>query len=195
MSDLNFSPLLTTIMNHLTCTNCKDLFNTEERQPLLLPTCGHSVCVQCMSKILQDNPKELRCPEDGQPCDFYNQSKGIKSFPLNRAVLKAMKAHLELTRTSQGFPKPESLSELERKDSQTCFNDFCFNHKQKFSLICFTEKKLICADCALFGDHKDHEFMKIDLYRDNIKDKFKSLAAEMEGTEKDDLQNINQQEY
>lgn len=29
---------------------------------------------------------------------------------------------------------------------------------------------MICADCALFGNHKDHEFMKMKEYRQNIRE-------------------------
>lgn len=36
----------------LTCESCEERFNEEDRQPVILPDCGHTFCEQCVSKVL-----------------------------------------------------------------------------------------------------------------------------------------------
>ena len=42
-------------------------------------------------------------------------------------------------------------------------------HKKKKDLICLKDNKLICYDCALFGNHKNHEFKKLENFEKEIK--------------------------
>jgi hypothetical protein len=36
----------------LTCESCEERFNDQEKQPVILPDCGHTFCEQCTGKLL-----------------------------------------------------------------------------------------------------------------------------------------------
>ena len=44
--------------------------------------------------------------------------------------------------------QPDSIPEFE----------MCPTHKRKLEIICIDDKVRICSNCALFGNHKNHEF-------------------------------------
>ena len=37
-------------LEEMKCSLCKELYNETNRTPMLLPACGHSVCLQCLSE-------------------------------------------------------------------------------------------------------------------------------------------------
>ena len=37
----------------------------------------------------------------------------------------------------------------------------CLLHQKPLDIICLEEKIMICAECALFGLHKDHSFTTV----------------------------------
>ena len=37
----------------------------------------------------------------------------------------------------------------------------CLLHQKPLDIICLEEKIMICAECALFGMHKDHSFTTV----------------------------------
>lgn len=39
---------------------------------------------------------------------------------------------------------------------------------------------MICSDCALFGSHKDHEFMKMNDYRVKISEMIEKFENDLE---------------
>lgn len=39
--------------------------------------------------------------------------------------------------------------------------NFCLSHHKNCDLVCLTDKKVICSDCVLFGEHREHKYQKI----------------------------------
>ena len=38
--------------------------------------------------------------------------------------------------------------------------NYCFKHEKEAELICLTDKTLICTECVLFDNHKNHDYVK-----------------------------------
>lgn len=98
-------------MKHLVCSKCKDYFDLKEKKPYLLPSCGHSLCAKCLLTLINQNSEEIICPEDDEPCDFYDKAKGIESFPVNKAIQKFL-----LKNKGKNLAQEESSCESEVED-------------------------------------------------------------------------------
>ena len=55
----------------------------------------------------------------------------------------------------------------------------------EFDLICLSDNKMICQHCALFGDHKNHNFRKIEDYCKEVNLELNQLVKSMDKTDKD----------
>lgn len=55
----------------------------------------------------------------------------------------------------------------------------CTDHYKKKELICLTDNCLICPECALFGQHRNHEFKKkkefVNFYKNRIPELLEDL--------------------
>lgn len=41
--------------------------------------------------------------------------------------------------------------------------------------MCLTDKKVICSDCVLFGEHREHKYQKIMELQDVVIEKLKEF--------------------
>lgn len=41
-------------------------------------------------------------------------------------------------------------------------DDTCLIHQKPLEIVCIRDKTKICSTCAIFGDHKGHDFKSID---------------------------------
>lgn len=49
------------------CKICQSPFDLSENLPVILPTCGHTYCKQCLERMLrQSTLRTIICPEDGK---------------------------------------------------------------------------------------------------------------------------------
>lgn len=46
--------------------------------------------------------------------------------------------------------------------------ELCPKHKRKLEIICIDDRVRVCANCALFGEHKGHEVRQEDEVIDEI---------------------------
>ena len=156
-------------MNELICTICKSDFDIKEKMPRLLPCCGHTFCSECLEKILKINKKTFQCPFDKKEMDLDNN--GVKNFPINFAL----RAYI-----NQKKKKKEKKKEKKNKNKKGCKL-----HKMEFDLICLSDNKMICQHCALFGDHKNHDFRRIEDYCNEIFVELNQVEKSMDKTDKD----------
>ena len=56
----------------------------------------------------------------------------------------------------------------------------CLEHQAIADLICHTDQKIICSNCALFGVHKGHNYVKFEDFRNDCRGKIQSLKSEFE---------------
>lgn len=81
------------------------------------------------------------------------------------------------------------MHNLRLKDSQMRHSDtgktpqFCTEHQTVANMVCLTDHKVICSNCALFGVHKGHDYCKFDHFLEECRGKFKTLRSEVEKTE------------
>ena len=166
-------------MNELLCSICNLEFNLEEKMPRLLPDCGHSFCQSCVEQLIK-NSKEPSCPEDGKLVTSYTEYKGLSSFPLNYSLKKIL------------LNKAVDTTKDNRINDYSGIQ-FCSKHKKVSDLICYSDLSVICSDCALFGDHKGHDFVKNDSFNLDFKNKFALLEKKYEELDSK-LKNINNNE-
>ena len=155
-------------MINLICTSCKTDFN-EENQPRLFPDCGHTFCSSCVSILIQ-NKTQVECPEDGLSNSHFSVEKGMESFPINCSLLKLMSKR----QTSRKSPRRFRI-ELENYDKR----DLCRDHNKTSDIVCLTDKTMICHKCALFGEHKTHEYKEIDDFKMLVQEKVKKVNSEV----------------
>lgn len=68
-------------MSALECSVCTELFDSDDHQPMILPTCGHGFCSQCITELYQNSyDSDITCPECRQLTSYY-------SVILNRPLL------------------------------------------------------------------------------------------------------------
>ena len=57
---------------------------------------------------------------------------------------------------------------------------FCLEHRSISNLVCLTDQKIICSNCALFGIHKGHDYIKFDNFKNDCRSKLGNLQTEFE---------------
>jgi len=142
------------------CPVCLVPFDTSKKVPKIFPTCGHTVCQECLLQVLEmDRPK---CPLD--QLKFGRDFQTINAFPTNFLG--------------------KDLLEVRGSWSQ------CESHKEQNKMVCLTDNTLVCAGCVVFGDHKGHDVKLLSDFADLAKikrdelqtmsDKFSKIISELE---------------
>ena len=49
--------------------------------------------------------------------------------------------------------------------------NYCIDHQKIADLVCLTDKKEICTDCVLFGQHRDHKYEKVTHFKNVVAEK------------------------
>ncbi|CAD8113121.1 unnamed protein product [Paramecium sonneborni] len=141
------------------CQFCKEYFSIQ-REPFLLPDCGHSVCAECLTEKLK-NGNQFVCKEDGVQVT-RNQ---MNEFPKNFALMQIIKNKP----TNRKIVMNNSPKQLENEQDP----DRCKKHGEKMDVVCVDHRVRICAKCALFGDHADHKVV-------NLEDALKKIIRRIE---------------
>jgi len=133
--------------NAITCPVCLHSFDVDSHLPKIFPTCGHTVCKECLIQVLEmDHPQ---CPLD--KLRFDSQFRSIEAFPTNFLG--------------------KDLLEIEGTWSR------CKIHNEQCKMICLDHHTLVCPNCAVFGDHKGHNIGLISDYLKTAKRKKNQLSA------------------
>lgn len=155
-------------MSELECSSCKRGFTGNERKPRIFPACGHSFCEDCVLGWVREGG-EVVCPEDG--ASLQGRARSVENFPVNFALLG-------LVRKARG--------EVEGARSGRS-NRFCKEHSKPMETLCLDHCEFLCADEALFGDHKACRFSRLSDFvitaRERarmIRDLLAGLAAKVE---------------
>jgi len=134
----------------LLCSVCLQRYDLDERIPKSLPQCGHTVCIKCLSVIVQDH--EPRCPLDKRK--FSSEYKTAEAFPTNFTV--------------RGLIEENPQWEV------------CQLHGERIKLICYTDRCKVCAYCALNGAHREHDVKHIIDVKPEIDERRKKLEKALD---------------
>jgi hypothetical protein len=76
------------------------------------------------------------------------------------------------------FPKNLSLFKLlsSMQDHPESNDSLCAAHGRQLEVICMDCMKRICTNCALFGDHKNHDIRSEEEIRTETKVKFEYMT-------------------
>ena len=128
------------------CSICGFDFDESDNTARVLPVCGHSICLNCLSESIETN-QQVTCPID----HMSSRSKGNLDlqFPIKAKVIKnrSLKDHAEfLLQKSEEQPTP-------KKNNNSV--DLCSVHKKPLEAVCLEEGccQEICLACGLFGEH------------------------------------------
>ncbi|XP_038671649.1 zinc-binding protein A33-like [Scyliorhinus canicula] len=156
------------------CPICLDFFT----DPVSLE-CGHNFCRSCITQRWEKKEKNS-CPECRQEFPERNLTE---SWALVNLAEKARK--LKLNR--------------EEKES----NLHCEEHQEELKLFCETDKKLICVNCVVLQEHREHHFIPIkeavEIYKVGVKSSLdsltekKSTVLEIEQQQKQKISQIRKQ--
>ena len=163
-------------MEDLICPLCRLDYDTDTRIPRLFPNCGHTFCSRCILDMIDQTEEELMCPEDQVVCQFFNKNAGLGCFPLNFALHRMIKQKQLPSPPVEQKEEEEIIEEVEEEEIIEKKEEyFCNDHNKKSELVCMTDKKLICTDCVLFGIHKNHEYVKMEEFKRDIRTKASTL--------------------
>jgi len=115
------------------CSICYQPYNNE-RSPLILITCGHTFCRECLEMIFNCDTKEIACPECKQ--STYTLEPG--ALPKNRSLLDVIIYHEEVNRNmkrlSLNHPRRNSSAikhdSLNEEHNENIENDTNFNYRE-----------------------------------------------------------------
>lgn len=109
------------------CSVCFILYDRSTHIPKLIPTCGHTLCSECLSAMISKK-KLTSCPFDN--ISFPSLVERSDQFPTNLLILQVIDLKM-------------------KRDFETCEK-----HGEPKVLVCTTDCSCICKICQ--DEHKNH---------------------------------------
>jgi len=110
----------------LDCPICLCRYDSSDRLPKILPSCGHTIYSSCLKQIL--NSQHIECPLDRQP--LGKTLKKIDKVPTNVLILEMISSKSQ--------------------------EKVCKDHKEPLKFYCVVDKCEVCGKCVSEGVHKGH---------------------------------------
>ena len=117
-----------------TCCICDEVYNLEERKPLLLP-CSHTFCLSCLQQM--ESIKNTMCPV----CRSSWEDQSLDNLPFTRQLIE--------------------LPQKPQKKKKPAHQNICAVHKADQFLWCSDCSVPICNRC-LVGGHKSCNWIPIE---------------------------------
>ncbi|XP_072406025.1 nuclear factor 7, brain-like isoform X1 [Chiloscyllium punctatum] len=171
---MDFKQHFLSLTEEVICPICLDFFT----DPVSLD-CGHNFCRSCITQSWEKQER-ISCPECRQ--EFPD-----RNLRVNRAL-----ANLS-----------EKVRKLSRNPQEKGNKRHCEEHQEELKVFCETDEKLICVNCVVSREHREHRFIPIEeavgIYKDRVKSSLESLtgkksaAIEMERQQKQKISQIRVQ--
>jgi hypothetical protein len=140
----------------LKCERCLNQYTLEERQPVIMPDCGHTFCEFCVADILTATPKQ--CPNSN--CNKIVKTKDLEKFYKNQQLLTIIEHATQMKNPGYGGD-----SQFVREDGVGMMGEggplftSCTRHiDKKVEYFCKTCSDTVCARC-IFDEHNGHELV------------------------------------
>ncbi|XP_029025362.1 E3 ubiquitin-protein ligase TRIM32 [Betta splendens] len=115
------SPLDPDLMREvLECPICLETYNQEQMRPKLLQ-CGHTVCRQCLEKLLANTINGVRCPF----CSKVSRMSSISQLADNLTVLKILDCTMSCSAAASALMCKSCCSRLPRQYCHDCATVLC----------------------------------------------------------------------
>lgn len=174
----------------MNCDGCKNTFNRFQRLPKLLIKCGHSICKICLENDFSQG--QIKCPK----CNQINYAELPRDFPQNLTLLDLTETNINSTILSlkyahsekfshkdlqekynidKNFPfEVRSFTTISKKSGKSIgkINENCKEHNKNYEVYCFNDNSLLCVQCLLKKEHKQHRVYNIEESYNKLKDQF-----------------------
>lgn len=139
----------------LKCDRCQNSYDLENRQPLIMPDCGHSYCEYCVAEILTS---EKRCPNNS--CGRAVETKDLDRFYKNQQLLTILENAKHFKYTGGGGEDHSQFARaMEGSLGEHGHFTSCVRHIDKrVEYFCKTCSDTVCARC-IFDEHNGHELV------------------------------------
>ncbi|XP_068608677.1 E3 ubiquitin-protein ligase TRIM32 [Brachionichthys hirsutus] len=104
----------------LECPICLETYNPEQMRPKLLQ-CGHTVCRQCLEKLLANTINGVRCPF----CSKVSRMSSISQLADNLTVLKIIDCTASCSAAAAALMCPSCCNRLPRQYCHDCATILC----------------------------------------------------------------------
>ena len=128
---------------------------------------------QAKQNLLNSNNQHLNNPGQGNGIIGNN----IGGNQMNREISQSV-TNNNIIKMSPNLPG--NYIGMINQRYETPNRHICLEHQSIADLICHSDQKIICSNCALFGVHKGHNYVKFDDFRNDCRGKIQSLKSEFE---------------
>lgn len=114
-----------------------------------------------MKNIQNEETKDTKSEYMPRQTKFRN----TKRLSFNSGQLKVVKKL-----TSESFYKNEKKSNLVETEEADKKKNLCEKHNKELDMVCEESSCMtpVCSSCILFGDHKNHQYVQLDAFYENI---------------------------
>lgn len=137
----------------LECPICLETYNQEQMRPKLLQ-CGHTVCRQCLEKLLANTINGVRCPF----CSKVSRMSSISQLADNLTVLKILDCTMSCSAAAASLMCKSCCSRLPRQYCHDC-------------------STVLCELCK--GEHHLHQGHSVELIRVAAEQRRKELGGKL----------------
>lgn len=132
-----------------------------------------------------DNPQEAmnkNIDVKGNPVLLKQMNANKMMYgPMGQQMGPFMQMHpMGVNGQGKMFMGPNRGSNIVSPNYEESPSHFCLEHRTISNLICLTDQKIICSNCALFGIHKGHDYVKFDNFKNDCRAKLQNLQNEFE---------------
>ena len=164
--------------------NCLNGFDSSIHTPRILIKCGHTICEQCIMDIVLDDKEAVICPD----WNTSNEATSHENFPKNYALIQLKQA--EKTKYQSKIPVRsrdralgdksglekayssvkvqeafQDISNQQLQETENCTKSTtikCQAHNHNVKAFCINDNTVVCIDCILSEEHKEHKLLSIE---------------------------------
>jgi hypothetical protein len=144
----------------LECPVCMNHYDLQEHQPRILPSCGHSLCENCITSLVGRAPSEINDLELSFESDH---SPETISCPICKSKTTTRRSGIYKT-LPINYALKDSLDFLSKCKRE---NKKCIEHEMQMNIFCFDKKcqheRINCFKCIMESHKNCNSDLMVDL--------------------------------